>query len=155
MERKIGEIFELGGEWYQCVESDSCGECSLFTTECGSGTKSDLADKVVGQCSKVRRTDNKHVIFKKLEKVGDPYPLYGHIVQRYAGVRFPVALTEKRFINCNEINNTVDIEVKWNNQDKEDMEEKKVKVSRENWDYLVDKLQYILADHLHGSYSIF
>ena len=123
MERKIGEIFELGGEWYQCVESDSCGECSLFTTECGSGTKSDLADKVVGQCSKVRRTDNKHVIFKKLEKVGDPYPLYGHIVQRYAGVRFPVALTEKRFINCNEINNTVDIEVKWNNQDKEDMEE--------------------------------
>ena len=33
------------------------------------------------------------------------------------------------------------------------MEEKKVKVSRENWDYLVDKLQYILADHLHGGES--
>ena len=73
MERKIGEVFELDGEWYQCIESDSCGECSLFTTECGSGTKSDLADKVVGQCSKVRRTDNKHVIFKKLEKVGEHY----------------------------------------------------------------------------------
>jgi hypothetical protein len=73
MERKIGEIFELDGEWYQCIENDSCGECSLFTTECGSGTKSDLADKVVGQCSKIRRTDNKHVIFKKLEKVGEHY----------------------------------------------------------------------------------
>lgn len=73
MERKIGEIFKLDGEWYQCIESDNCGECSLFTTECGSGTKSDLADKVVGQCSKVRRTDNKHVIFKKLEKVGEHY----------------------------------------------------------------------------------
>ena len=33
------------------------------------------------------------------------------------------------------------------------MEEKKVKVSRENWDYLVDKLQYILADYLHGGES--
>lgn len=75
MERKIGEIFELDGDWYQCIESDSCGECSLFTTECGSGTKSDLADKVVGQCSKVRRTDNKHVIFKKLEKVGGHYKI--------------------------------------------------------------------------------
>ena len=81
MERKIGEIFEFGGEWYQCVESDSCGECSLFTTECGSGTKSDLADKVFGQCSKVRRTDNKHVIFKKLEKVGEPITVNGKNVQ--------------------------------------------------------------------------
>ena len=81
MERKIGEIFEYNGEWYQCVESDSCGECSLFTTECGSGTKSDLADKVFGQCSKVRRTDNKHVIFKKLEKVGEPITVNGKNVQ--------------------------------------------------------------------------
>ena len=73
MKRKIGEIFEYNGEWYQCVESDNCGECSLFTTECGSGTKSDLADKVFGQCSKVRRIDKKYAIFKKLEKVGEPY----------------------------------------------------------------------------------
>ena len=83
MEREIGEIFELDGEWYQCIESDSCGECSLFTTECGSGTKSDLADKIVGQCSKIRRTDNKHVIFKKLEKVGEPYINKGRTYQLY------------------------------------------------------------------------
>ena len=96
MERKIGEIFEFGGEWYQCVESDSCGECSLFTTECGSGTKSNLADKIFGQCSRVRRSDNKHAIFKKLEKVGEPFignggifqsyklamPIYGHIPEQ-------------------------------------------------------------------------
>lgn len=81
MERKIGEIFEFGNEWYQCVESDSCGECSLFTTECGSGTKSNLADKVFGQCSKVIRTDNKHVVFKKLEKVGEPVVKEGGIFQ--------------------------------------------------------------------------
>lgn len=35
MERKVGEIFEHNGEWYQCVECDSCGKCSLRTTECG------------------------------------------------------------------------------------------------------------------------
>lgn len=73
MERKIGEIFEYNGEWYQVVECDSCGECSLRATECGSGTKSDLADEVFGECSKVRRSDSRHAIFKKLEKVGEPY----------------------------------------------------------------------------------
>ena len=73
MERKIGEIFEYNGEWYQCVECNSCNECSLYTTECGSGTKSDLADEVFGVCSKIRRSDSKHTIFKKLEKVGEPF----------------------------------------------------------------------------------
>lgn len=33
------------------------------------------------------------------------------------------------------------------------MKEKKVKISRENWDYLVDKLQYILAKCLRGGES--
>ena len=126
-ERKIGEIFELGGEWYQCVESDSCGECSLFTTECGSGTKSDLADKVVGQCSKVRRIDNKHVIFKKLEKVGEPYVKEvsdGTLstFQRYR-VYNSVILPKEPYIYCNFIDSTIEIEIK---QTKEDMEEKKL-----------------------------
>lgn len=47
MERKRGEIFEYNGEWYQCIEHDSCGYCLLRTTECGNGTKSDLAYKVL------------------------------------------------------------------------------------------------------------
>ena len=83
MERKIGEIFEHEGEWYQCVELDICEECSLTHTMCGSGAKSNIAFEIFGNCSKARRADNKHAIFKKLEKVGEPYPLYGFIVQRY------------------------------------------------------------------------
>ena len=59
MERKIGEIFEFGSEWYQVVEDDSCGKCSLRASECRNGTKSDLADEVFGECSKVRRSDSK------------------------------------------------------------------------------------------------
>ena len=122
MERKIGEIFDYNGEWYQCVEELSwgvhCNGCDFIGIICS---------KLNPKCSPAHyRSDGKSVIFKKLEKVGVPYPLYGHIVQRYTGVKFPVALTEKRFINCNEINNTIDIEVKQQNQNKEDMEEKKL-----------------------------
>ena len=29
MERKIGEIFEYNGEWYQCVKGNTCDECSF------------------------------------------------------------------------------------------------------------------------------
>ena len=121
MERKIGEIFELGGEWYQCVESDSCGECSLFTTECGSGTKSDLADKVVGQCSKVRRIDNKHVIFKKLEKVGEPFTSVGKLYQHYKVFDIDNVYGDVFWCVHNYKAKTLTIEIK---QNKEDMEEK-------------------------------
>ena len=89
MERKIGEIFEYNGEWYQCVESDSCGECSLRITECRVGTKSNLADKIFGQCSRVRRSDNKHAIFKRLEKVRKPYMLEDKKFQMYRVFRTP------------------------------------------------------------------
>jgi len=121
MERKIGEIFELNGEWYQCIQSDSCGECSLFTTECGSGTKSDLADKVAGQCSKVRRTDNKHTIFKKLEKFGDHYINNDRTYQLY---KLPMNI-EKLPLPTEGITlvrvDIVEIEIK-----QKDMEEKKL-----------------------------
>ena len=125
MERKIGEIFEFGGEWYQCVESNSHGECSLFTTECGSGTKSDLADKIFGRCSKVRRKDNKDVIFKKLEKVGEPYrrwlsSLDYIIVQKYKLYDKNVLMPNKPCMYPNVVDNTIEI-IK---QTKEDMEEK-------------------------------
>ena len=66
MERKIGEIFKHKNKWYQCVECDSCGRCSLFDTECGSGTKSDLADEILGVCSTASRTDNNPDTFKRL-----------------------------------------------------------------------------------------
>lgn len=130
MERKVGEIFEHNGEWYQCVECDSCGKCSLRTTECGSGTKSDIADEVFGECSKVRRTDNKHAIFKKLEKVGEPFMCnyYGDsrliMMQKYKAYNthtiytnnVPMYVTDK-------IHGRVAIELK---QSKKDMEEKEL-----------------------------
>ena len=112
MERKIGEIFELGGEWYQCVESDSCGECSLFPTECGS--------KVFGPCSKLSRTDNKHVIFKKLEKVGEPFTSVGKLYQHYKVFDIDNVYGDVFWCVHNYKAKTLTIEIK------EDMEEKKL-----------------------------
>ena len=119
MERKIGEIFKYNGEWYQCVESDSCGECSLFTTECGSSAKSDLADKVVGLCSKVRRTDNKYAIFKKLEKVGEPYIIGNKLIQRYKmyPTTYHINVYGWYYHNLDVKSWTIDIEVKQNRED--------------------------------------
>ena len=122
MERKIGEIFEHNGDWYQVVDGDSCGECSLRATECWTGTKSDLADEVFGKCSKARRSDNKHIIFKKLEKWGEPYPNADKLYQLY---RLPMNI--EKLPHTEGINlvrfDIVEIEIK---QNKEDMEEKKL-----------------------------
>lgn len=130
MERKVGEIFEYNGEWYQCVECDSCGECSLRTTECGSGTKSDIADEVFGKCSKVRRSNSKSVIFKKLKKVGEPEIINGKKVQSivtgYVGCAFCIFKKGGACLSggtCKNRGTRIYVEIK---QNKEDMEEKKL-----------------------------
>lgn len=138
MERNIGEIFEFGGDWYQCVKSYNCRECSHFTTECSSGIKSDLANKVFGECSKTRRSDNKSVIFKKLEKVGEPYfnGQYGEVLQEYKYYIPPI--TPDLRIHIIKLG-IVGIEIK---QNKEDMEEYEMHDAREDipeFDKVVDE----------------
>ena len=34
MERKIGEIFEYKGEWYQCVRGEICADCAFAKKHC-------------------------------------------------------------------------------------------------------------------------
>lgn len=143
MEWKIGEIRQVNGEWYQCVEGNGCENCAFKGRKCY--LEGDTDDPI-GECCYDRRRDNKDVIFKKLEKVGEPYvgnngtfqsyklamPIYGDIPDQIIGFT------------------TTEVVIK---QTKEDMEEKKVKISRGNADYLISKLQDILADHLHGGES--
>lgn len=70
MERKIGEIFELGSEWYQCV-GGTCRNCTFYyDTVCKNITT--IGSTNIGNCHCSLRTDHKSVIFKKLEKVGEP-----------------------------------------------------------------------------------
>lgn len=71
MERKVGEIFEYNGEWYQCIHTKSfgCENCDLATKS--NIHCSDVFD-IRGECLSCYRKDGKSVIFKKLEKVGEP-----------------------------------------------------------------------------------
>ena len=76
MERKIGEIFEYKGEWYQCVKGACCNDCDLL--ENGSCINEYSFNS---SCFSQHRKDETHVIFKKLEKVGEPIKVNGKVVQ--------------------------------------------------------------------------
>ena len=112
MERKIGEIFEYKGEWYQCVNTGfSCADCDI---------KGDCSDTLIGPCTSRLRKDGKQAKFKKLEKVGVPY-ISSRNKKRYQLCRcfcLPIITKDKR-IEIGDAN-FVGIEVK---QNKEDMEE--------------------------------
>ena len=87
MERKVGEIFEFGGEWYQCIEQPKdyignvCRICDFRDT---------------GNCKFVKccgdRDDKTPVVFKKLEKLGDPFERQGHLYQEYKAHTFPLLM---------------------------------------------------------------
>lgn len=61
MERKVEEIFEYNGEWYQCVEGTGCYKCAFYDKNIC------IANNPHCTC----RSDKKNVIFKKLEKIGE------------------------------------------------------------------------------------
>ena len=120
MERKIGEIFEYNGEWYQCVEQPyhiavACKVCSF----------SGMGNCELDRCRGTYRSDKKHVIFKKLEKVGGPFysKYFGKFYQMYrtyipaVGSNFKIRVTPVEYVGRNEIF----IEIK----QKEDMVNKK------------------------------
>ena len=79
---KIGEIKKIDDKFYQCIEHNNCDGCSL------NGICTNIPISNRGHCSLSEREDGKSVIFKKLEKVGEPYMYYfpsGRIMcfQRY------------------------------------------------------------------------
>lgn len=131
MERKVGEIFEYNGEWYQCIHTKSLG-CE----SCDLATKSDIhcsdVFEIRGECLSCYRKDSKSVIFKKLEKVGEPHFIYDKI---FKGGKVYVQnfMVYEDFKNYKPIcddyvlydwhEKIISIEIK---QNKEDMEEKKL-----------------------------
>lgn len=129
MERKVGEIFEYNGEWYQCIHTKSLG-CE----NCDLATKSDIhcsdVFEIRGECLSCYRKDGKSVIFKKLEKVGEPEIINGKKVQSivtgYANCTFCVFKKGGACLSggvCKNRVRAIYVEIK---QNKEDMEEKKL-----------------------------
>ena len=129
MERKVGEIFEYNGEWYKCIHTKSLG-CE----NCDLATKSDIhcsdVFEIRGECLSCYRKDGKSVIFKKLEKVGEPEIINGKKVQSivtgYANCTFCVFKKGGACLSggvCKNSVRAIYVEIK---QNKEDMEEKKL-----------------------------
>ena len=144
MERKIGEIFEYNGEWYQCLKSPDggCKHCDMnFGGKCPIPIK---------ECVASARNDLSYVIFKKLEKVGEPHFIKDEI---FEGGKVYVQNFKlyKDFEGhkpiCNDYvlydwhKKIISIEIK----QKEDMEEKK-----DNYDGNMDKECIQICDVLNS-----
>lgn len=90
MERKVGEIFEYNGEWYQCVEQPKQHDCFTVCELCSFNV---IGNCDLDKCSGTYRSDSKSVIFKKLEKVGEPIRIEN---KSYQKIKVPDAV----FNNC-------------------------------------------------------
>lgn len=116
-ERKIGEIFERNGEWYQCVEHKGCHSCA-FALSHGIGIRCCFN----GDPHCAYRSDGKPVIFKKLEKVGKSYIIGNKLIQQYKiyPTTYHINVYGWYYHNLDVKSWTIDIEIK---QNKEDMEQ--------------------------------
>lgn len=124
MERKVEEIFEYNGEWYQCVEQPKQYDCATVCELCAFSA---VGNCELDKCSGTYRSDSKSVIFKKLEKVGEPEIINGNKVQSivtgYANCTFCVFKKGGACLSggvCKNSARAIYIEVK---QNKENMEE--------------------------------
>ena len=118
MERKIGEIFEYNGEWYQCIVGNGCKNCAFYEIKCYNDN-----NDPIGDCCALRRKDQNEVIFKKLEKVGEPFTSVGKLYQHYKVFDIDNVYGDVFWCVHNYKAKTLTIEIK---QTKEDMEEKKL-----------------------------
>ena len=146
-EWKIGEIRQINGEWYQCVIGRRCKDC-VFNKERKCYTFTNNNDPI-GDCSAERRTDKYSVIFKKLQKVGEPFEFDGYIFQAYC--TFAVPIFTENYATVRELGNNSKIsieikQIKQIKQNKEDMEIDKVVMNIDDRDYLLDRLEAILHD---------
>lgn len=71
MERKIGEIFNYRDNWYQCIENTGYG-CIICHFNTHNNICCNNVLNIIGNCLPPYRKDYKSVVFRKLEKVGNP-----------------------------------------------------------------------------------
>ncbi len=137
MERKIGEIFNYQDNWYQCIENTGYG-CIICHFNTHNNICCNNVLNIIGNCLPPYRKDYKSVVFRKLEKVGEPIRIEN---KSYQKIKAPCALCDhcafydnfsrncklSYYINhypaysC--LTNEMFVEIK---QNKEDMEEKKL-----------------------------
>lgn len=141
MERQVGEIFNYQDNWYQCIENTGYG-CII----CHFNTHNNICCNlnIIGNCLPPYRKDYKSVVFRKLEKVGNPIMVEN---KSYQKIKVPDALCNNcafydnfsrncklsYYINhqpaysC--LKDEIFVEIK---QNKEDMKEKKLNLKEFN-----------------------
>lgn len=141
MERKIGEIFNYQDNWYQCIENTGY-RCII----CHFNTHNNICCNlnIIGNCLPPYRKDYKSVVFRKLEKVGNPIMVEN---KSYQKIKVPDSLCNNcafydnfsrncklsYYINhqpaysC--LKDEIFVEIK---QNKEDMKEKKLNLKEFN-----------------------
>lgn len=129
-EWKIGEIKQINGEWYQCIVAiQGCRECSFRAQDYCTRRS---------ECMSIERSDEKSVIFKKLEKVGLPYYNSDNkLCQEYKCYIVPLITDDIVYVLAD---NRAIIEVKQNKE--EDMEGKKIKLSQDDMDWLKKQIRW-------------
>ena len=135
MEYKIGEIFELGCEWYQCMEQPEKYDKTVCDLCAFQGNENCELDR----CSGTYRSDKKSVIFKKLEKVGEPFTIVGKLYQHYKVFDIDNVCGDGFWCVHNYKAKTLTIEIK---QNKEYMEEYRMHDAKEDipeFDKVVDE----------------
>ncbi len=143
MERKIGEIFNYQDNWYQCIENTGYG-CIICHFNTHNNICCNNVLNIIGNCLPPYRKDYKSVVFRKLEKVGNPIMVEN---KSYQKVKVPDSLCNNcafynnfsrncklsYYINhqpaysC--LKNEIFVEIK---QNKEDMKEKKLNLKEFN-----------------------
>ena len=79
------------------------------------------------RCSGTYRSDKKFVIFKKLEKVGEPYEFDGHLFQSYRTFEVPIFTENYATVREYGNNSKINIEIKQNKEDIGDLDKIKVR----------------------------
>lgn len=143
MERKIGEIFNYKDNWYQCIENTGYG-CIICHFNTHNNICCNNVLNIIGNCLPPYRKDYKSVVFRKLEKVGNPIMVEN---KSYQKIKVPDALCNNcafydnfsrncklsYYINhqpaysC--LKDEIFVEIK---QNKEDMKEKKLNLKEFN-----------------------
>ena len=151
MERKIGEIFEYNGAWYQCVEGTNCRECDFSS----NNVTCDIHGAF--KCTCKGRSDETSVVFKKLEKVGEPFISGGKLYQHYKVFDIDnIDFTKCTNMNVHNYNKkTLTVEIK---QNQEDMEEKKYELEKLLAAFVNSKITYAeyeekLEDYYKSKYG--
>lgn len=88
MERKIDEIFNYQDNWYQCIENTGYG-CIICHFNTHNNICCNNVLNIIGNCLPPYRKDYKSVVFRKLEKVGNPIMVEN---KSYQKIKVPDAL---------------------------------------------------------------